>query len=829
MSWIIDTFSAKPSGFLASWRYRRVRVDENGNLSSEPVPGKQNLDQPCLSDYNRVDRRYRDGDLITEFCNLDTFTNYRIYAQNCTPFAFVQTDLNAPKCGYLEPLPEPAVPPNPFGNAVYGEYYYFDYCDIEGVPISVKIFKKSYAGVPIKVDEGGKSPVVLDYKIADTDNKFSPIRACECIITFNSLVDFQFQRFYTDDEREYKVEIRKGGELKFAGYIIPDTAEEPFVATPYPITIRATDGVAALKNITYPLPIGSDIRIRQSFRDIIAYCLAMTNLPLNIRTITNLYETKMANTIDDDPLVQATVSPLRMADSKGNIFSAYDALTAVCELFGARFYQQDGCWNFERINELSGNVIRRRNYNYTGLFLFSEEVTFLRVAGKDQDIELINKDHNIRTGNAYKRVETLLKFGETPAVLFNGNFEDFDGQNFRYWTKFGGINISQVQRTIRGSGGIVLPIQDFCCSFNEKNNSGKWIQANPIMIRKGDKIAISIDLSALFVNTFKMRIKVGKYYLFNQPTTTEYNWVTSLSTASINVNYFSDNITPNVQSFANYTLNMPEAPESGDMIIQLFGFNNTGPDGSDTTPFGLGAGLIDNVSISVNTPEGKNLPDGQLNLSEQLGFYTNSPEQIELIYGDYVEDFTIVNAPFNFQLNINGYINPFGPTVNSIDLDSAIANGIVQTTINDIYAIRTSDGSYSTAWYEYGQSNDRLPIGLTTAKAILKAYQKPFRYIDGSYRGQNLSYGDLIRYEVPNNQPFSNRVFMIMEGQFDLKYNTLTGCSVVEIFSKNINSNDATIPHSPGDISPPITQNPNNPSPDTVVGIFTEEFTEQFL
>lgn len=116
MSWEIDQFGVKPSGLLASWRYRSVQTDENGNVTSQCVPRKECMNLPCIADYSKTNRRYKSGDLITEYCNTVTHTNYRIYAQDCEPFAVVQTDLDAPKCGGGgNPLPTPAVPPNPFG------------------------------------------------------------------------------------------------------------------------------------------------------------------------------------------------------------------------------------------------------------------------------------------------------------------------------------------------------------------------------------------------------------------------------------------------------------------------------------------------------------------------------------------------------------------------------------------------------------------------------------------------------------------------------------------------------------------------------------------
>lgn len=119
MAWIIDEFGVKPAG-IARWRYKRVLIDEFGNLSNTGVPGKETMNLPSILDYKKTDRRYVSSQVITEFCNLATFKHYRVEARNVAPFAYVFETINSPLCGYLEPLPEPFTPPNPFGTAPYG-------------------------------------------------------------------------------------------------------------------------------------------------------------------------------------------------------------------------------------------------------------------------------------------------------------------------------------------------------------------------------------------------------------------------------------------------------------------------------------------------------------------------------------------------------------------------------------------------------------------------------------------------------------------------------------------------------------------------------------
>jgi len=375
----IDRFQVKPSGFLAKWRTAIVAIDENGNLSNPEASGEPIMNLDRISDYKSNNRRYNPGDLITEFCNLSTYTNYRVYATDERPFARVETDINATKCGYQTPLPEPSVPFSPFGDPVYGVYRAYGWCDIEGVQCELDIESKNYTGIPTYLNTGDKSPATISYK--EIDNKFDPFRPAELKMGFICDEDFLLQEFYTNDERAFRVTARKAGAVVFRGYIIPSTCTEPFMSVPYPVSISATDALGGLKSSSYPLPVGSDIEVYQSFVDIIAYCLSLTNLNLPIRTICNLYSTGMPTGLDNDPLSMAKVNPLALANDKGGVMTCYQALEAVLTAWGAYIVQADGVWNIIRANELSGSAIRARNYNYKGLFLNAEILDVNRVIG----------------------------------------------------------------------------------------------------------------------------------------------------------------------------------------------------------------------------------------------------------------------------------------------------------------------------------------------------------------------------------------------------------------------------------------------------------------
>jgi len=378
MAWEIDRFSGKRSGFNQPRRYIRILVDDNGIISTAGVEGEVDLNLDRLSDYNSVDRRYFPGDLITDFCNTTTHTHYYIRAQDERPFAYTETVINAPECGYLEPLPEPAVPVNPFGNPVYVPYRVMDFCDIDGVNVNVLISSNKYSGLPLPIEVGGKSPVVLSYKEVERFDVFRPV---ECKLSFVVESNFALEELYANDERSFQVTITKGGQVKFKGYIMPSGGSEAFVSPPYEVNIRATDSIGGLKAVTYPVPVGSTTDIKQSFKDILAYCFAVTNLNLDIITVCNLYEATMPTGLNDDPMSLASINPLRLSNDNGTTLTVYDVLEKVAQAWGAFIVQRDGVWYFVRENELSNPIIRSRRYNYKGLFLYGENLQTKRVIG----------------------------------------------------------------------------------------------------------------------------------------------------------------------------------------------------------------------------------------------------------------------------------------------------------------------------------------------------------------------------------------------------------------------------------------------------------------
>lgn len=796
-TWIIDEFKVKPTGFLASWRYKRVLIDDSGNITNTGVPGKETMNLPCIADYRKSDRRYKSDALITTFCNTTTFTNYRVYAQDCEPFAYVQVDVNFPACGYLTPLPTPGKPSLAFPAPTYGAYTSLEDCTDLGEPLTVQFYRKNYTGAVSDLETAGNSPVVISYREPSLGEY--GIQACECVLSFRSTSNFSLAQFYTQAEREWLVVVTVAGIVKFKGYLTPDSATQEFKAPPAVVTLRANDGLGSLKNVTYPMPTGTKNNLRQSFIDILSYAMAVTNLDLGINTVNNLYESKNLTGLNDDPMAQNKVNPLRMSDGQGNMYNAYDVIEALCQQFGATFRQADGAFHFIRNAEMTNEVVRNRVYNKDAFFLRGENVDRIRTAGaSDQDVILIGGNPTISLGNAYKRVEVLMKYGDIPSIIFNGDFEQYTAPNFPFWSKVGGIDITRIQRTVKGSGGAPVDIDNYAVQFNLKADDSKYFEAEAIPVLKGDKISFGIRVGPQkfrSLHGLRIRFKIGNNWLYNDPDNNPdtYEWVPSLATATLFIN----------QSFNPifYNISLPEMPVNGNLVIQIFGFEDRGAGRTALNP----VIWIDDVSLNKSNAQDKNAIDGVLSVSDQNAFYTLKPDRIELIFGDYDTS--------NFQVRPDRAPQP--------------------TIENNMFAIYTSDGSYSTGWYEYGMSKQPVNIGLALARSILKMHQQPYRKLFTDLEGDNLSINDIYQISVPNEAEFSLKRFAILSGDLDLKHRKMYNVHLMEIIYKNIVTNDATVPHAVSvfgikeQLSLSIDQNPSNVSQSSG-GIFTEQFTQEF-
>ena len=435
----------------------------------------------------------------------------------------------------------------------------------------------------------------------------------------------------------------------------------------------------------------------------------------------------------------------------------------------------------------------------------------------------------IQIQNAFKRVKVLSSFGKAPSVIANGDFEVYDGQNWEYWVKYGGINVSRIQRSVTNTNGAQVLIQNYALLFNEAAQQSRYLQHTDIPIQTGDTVRMSYRVSktigtgttkgsyAIPATSYvapatyrvfyisKIRIKIGNWYLYNADYGNGYEWVNQVATVS----HIIDNAQGDLSSYI-VNFNIPEAPITGGMTIQWYGFQKVQTITTDEykpTPFvtipslffsndlpGYDPIAIDDVTASKTSQSGDNDITGILNISDNLRFFSQIPDTFELLFGDY------------------------------------FYRRLATEPLDNLYAIKYN-GQYTTGWYEYlGGSAKTVPFGLGLAKFILTGFQKPFRKWVGNLllekQARSFSYLDVFSFDVPNSPSFNRKQFVVLGGDINQKDRQFENVSLVEIFDKEVKSNDVSVPSYDDMPDPVFVQDPNAV---TNNGIFTSEFTQEFV
>ena len=179
----------------------------------------------------------------------------------------------------------------------YSQKYYFTfYSDrdtriINGTPdeYSCDISQLDYAGSATEI-QAQQNPIQINYQNTSS-NKLEAIIGSEATLNLIATEDFELEDLYTENEREFLVEIFRNGTLIWSGFIIPDGCQESFTFAPYVISVNAVDGLGLLKNLSYVQNDGNFYLGKQTFIEVIQACLVRLEAPaLVLNTCVNIYD-----------------------------------------------------------------------------------------------------------------------------------------------------------------------------------------------------------------------------------------------------------------------------------------------------------------------------------------------------------------------------------------------------------------------------------------------------------------------------------------------------------------------------------------------------------
>lgn len=355
--------------------------------------------------------------------------NYVLYARdskNCPAYyIFTILDLSAL-------IPQPPTTPDVRTDVRWKIRYY----DIgNNQQAGIDIIKSGYSGSAEEVDFDD-NPATLSYRLEGNDDKFTAIMPSEMVIRPMSNTHMKYAEIFEADINVYRVHYFKdtgaGLTLRWAGRLVPNVYQETYaMATPYPVEMTATDGLAELEETQFLDTAGTRFRGTEKSIVVIAKILQKTGLQLSIRSCLNIYAVSdifsspaMNTTASDDPLAQAYVdydSYYQEADA----LSCGEVLRRILNPWGARICQWGGYWYITCPEEYFANYDYRQ-FDYTGTYSSNGTVSNVVVSAKrfanQNNRVTFQEGGTIAALPSYKEARIVYDQGYRTNVLRHGDF-----------------------------------------------------------------------------------------------------------------------------------------------------------------------------------------------------------------------------------------------------------------------------------------------------------------------------------------------------------------------------------------------------------------------
>lgn len=369
----------------------------------------------------------------------------------------------------------------------YGEKYFYTYCDYEDVLQKISILEVDYVGSPMEV-RAAPIPFSITYE-STSDYKFDPIRPSKANINLLYDENFDFDEFWTADEREYKVEKfynwnpdTETGNLEWTGYVVPDGFSYLMQNRIKYAHIEASDGLSTLSSILFLDTNGKPYGVRQpkltytlDDGQIFPYSLMFTEilrkLELDIDTwiAFDVYErtmNKFGVGREFDPASQSyknvrtyindgTRDDIPYWQEKGQVWDCERVMKALLTVWGAKLYQENGVWNIKRVNVDANRVGRYwHQYNTLGVYIGRQQVTgSVNIPCRSMSEALVGRDHVISMDRVFQSVRVNYKYtfekdaAQSNNRVKNGNFSELGGVSPVGWTT---VNMNVEQTTLTG-------------------------------------------------------------------------------------------------------------------------------------------------------------------------------------------------------------------------------------------------------------------------------------------------------------------------------------------------------------------------------------------
>lgn len=312
----------------------------------------------------------------------------------------------------------------------YVPYYTFNFTNEQNQLVEVTISKK----------DGDPDTIVTNYEVTRLDiedksegqTKYdSTIITRELILSFWSTEfdEITWETFITAEHNDWFISVVIDGMKYFEGWLTPDEGNALFQDKPYEITVRATNGLALLKEIPIVNANNEQFDGDHKLIDYIAGALRQTGLAIPIRCYCRYYASGMNDrslNLQYDMFDQTYLNYRTFLADATTFVSCYDALKIILDKF-CRLEYWNGMWLIKSIADLQYMPHEPDYYtDYDSIggtpTGFEDHNNYAQI-GKNVDVYPINEDQQIYSRFAIKSAKTVYNYNVWPEIPKNNKFE----------------------------------------------------------------------------------------------------------------------------------------------------------------------------------------------------------------------------------------------------------------------------------------------------------------------------------------------------------------------------------------------------------------------
>lgn len=327
----------------------------------------------------------------------------------------------------------------------------------------------------------------VDFAYQNKTDLFEPIIASNLKLNLEDGQDIGLEDLYSEEEKQFKVELRKGGNVLFIGFIKPDGIWEDYVSDRWILSLQCIDGLSTLKSISFSNANGVIYTGKRSLLSVVVDCLSKTslNLPININCKV-FYEGFDGF---QDILDNVIINTERYFQNADQPMDCESVLKSLLTIFNCTLIQQGGEWWIYRSIDMFEETLFTRYIDglYTENFIYFPN----KIIGSQIDNFSnfhVNKNQKKSIGASTQAFKISYEYGPANSVFRNPELKlDGSGLNIDGWNV---VNVDgKVSRNENGYG-LQAKTVDFNSSIPGMLNLNQSID-----VQIGASFSLSINFS----------------------------------------------------------------------------------------------------------------------------------------------------------------------------------------------------------------------------------------------------------------------------------------------------------------------------------------------